>query len=131
MRKELAEYSDFALHSFAAAHGKAFAKFLLPAQRVHDAAKCRFLARLLPELKASLFACCFIPHLRMKSTFAWFISHLRLKSTCAMSTCNLTKYALQRELNSRYGFHANVSLYSETVSRVHVTNFWPIRPALV
>ena len=57
VRKELAEYSDFALHSFAAAHGKAFAKFLLPAERVRDAAKCRFLARLLPELKASLFAC--------------------------------------------------------------------------
>ena len=56
MRKELAEYSDFALHSFAAAHGKAFAKFLLPAERVRDAAKCRFLARLLPELKASLIA---------------------------------------------------------------------------
>lgn len=51
MRKELAEYSDFALHSFAAAHGKAFAKYLLPKERVRESAKCRFLARLLPELK--------------------------------------------------------------------------------
>ncbi len=56
VRKELAEYSDLALHSFAAAHGKAFAKFLLPAERVRDAAKCRFLAQLLPEVKVSLIA---------------------------------------------------------------------------
>lgn len=83
VRKELAEYSDFALHSFAAAHGKAFAKFLLPAERVRDAAKCRFLARLLPELKASLFA--------------WFISHSHSNSSCTRSISNLTKYALQRE----------------------------------
>ncbi|KAK9838506.1 hypothetical protein WJX81_003780 [Elliptochloris bilobata] len=52
VRKELAEYSDFGLHSFSAAHGKAFVKYLLPVERVQDAAKCRFLARLLPELKA-------------------------------------------------------------------------------
>ena len=97
MRKELAEYSDFALHSFAAAHGKAFAKFLLPAQRVRDAAKCRFLARLLPELKASLFAWRII-HSAPTYEERFCVVHLallRVKSTCAMSTCNLTKNALQ------------------------------------
>ncbi len=58
VRKELAEYSDFALHAFAAANGKAFATFMLPADHVQDGAKCRFLAHLLPKLKACLHCSC-------------------------------------------------------------------------
>jgi hypothetical protein len=58
VRKELAEYSDFALHAFSAANGKAFATFMLPADHVQDGAKCRFLARLLPKLKACLSSSC-------------------------------------------------------------------------
>lgn len=57
VRKELVDYSDFALHSFAAAHGKAFVKFLMPAERVEDAAKCCFLKQLLPKLQARLVDC--------------------------------------------------------------------------
>ena len=81
VQTELGARSDFALHSFAAEHGEALAGFMLPAERVYDAAKCCFLGRLLPQLKASLIACSPV-HLAENNTLVRPASHL---AYCVMS----------------------------------------------
>ena len=55
IRAELLGYSDFELHSFALSNGKRFADFVLSEEHLYSSAKCRLLAKLLPELKVG---CC-------------------------------------------------------------------------
>ncbi|KAK9819591.1 hypothetical protein WJX72_000080 [[Myrmecia] bisecta] len=51
VREELLGYSDFSLHAFALANGRAFRKFLLDPSHALASGKCRLLAKLLPELQ--------------------------------------------------------------------------------
>ena len=55
IRAELLGYSDFELHSFALSNGKRFADFVLSQEHLYSSAKCRLLAKLLPELQVG---CC-------------------------------------------------------------------------
>ena len=47
-------YGDFALHSLALNNGKRFASFVLDEAHIYSSAKCKLLAKLLPELKVSV-----------------------------------------------------------------------------
>lgn len=51
IQRELLSYSDFQLHSLALENGTAFKDYLLGQDHLYASAKCRYLAKLLPELK--------------------------------------------------------------------------------
>lgn len=51
VKKELLGYSDYELHSFALDNGERFSSYILKEEHLFCSAKCRFLAKLLPDLK--------------------------------------------------------------------------------